>query len=427
LSLNDNTQLGRRFFDEALPLISTYFSGEGVKLGPTAASLGEDSEDGDKNFIAQIRLRHSIACCYDLVEIVHKIEEGLSTVTETIRTDTKGVINGRLDVPRYVTKRASSFSWPKTYPILITKQTPSTPENALLVRVLRVLHQRLSTLNYPVSSAESAIARQYRNWIVARLKREPWSEIIPTSSLPRLYKEACRRICRGQTGNEYAYHRLVNFLKQWGFVGREFGGVTRSARFIEALLAFPIDQAFADRIYEIWCIRSIADALFSLGAELINGPREMTLAKKYPIYSFKLEEISIEIWFQKSLPNENAEWLYESTTALRGIPDITVFADKSHRLLVDAKNRIVKGNTRSEETYKMLGYFENFHNVLNERCNWGVLTFISTTTFTRSLFSRNQRRLELISAHAVSAEDCNFAENMARILAEWVSEIKSNT
>jgi len=201
-------------------------------------------------------------------------------------------------------------------------------------------------------------------------------------------------------------------------------GSTSSDRFAESLLSFPADEAFLDRVYEIWCIRSIADALMQIGAELISGPAPMTESRKQAIYTLKLEGNKIEVWFQKSLPSENAEWHYESTGAsLRGIPDICVVANDSHRILIDAKNRLVTGATRSEETYKMLGYFENFRSVLGGATNWGALAFVSTNGFSRSLKSGNGRRLELISAHPIRSEECRFSEDVRPIIESWIASI----
>lgn len=421
-------QFGLRFLKEALPLISTYFSGESVELAGTGAFVGEDSDDESRLFAEHIRLRHAIACCAELFPIVQRVEGGLSSITATVRTETKGVIRGRLDIPRYVSRRASSLSWPRTYPILVTSETPNTPENALVVRILRTLLQRMSTSNVPVNSAESILIRRYKNWILGRIKRYPWADVAAASSLPRLYLEASRRIARRQTGNERAYSELVQFTRDWRLVGEELAGSTSSDRFAESLLSLPADEAFLDRVYEIWCIRSIADALMQIGAELISGPAPMTESRRQAIYTLKLDGNKIEVWFQKSLPSENAEWHYESTgTSLRGIPDICVVANDSHRILIDAKNRLVTGATRSEETYKMLGYFENFRSVLRAGTNWGALAFVSTNGFSRSLKSGNGRRLELISAHPIRSEECRFSEDIQPIIESWIASIRIST
>ncbi len=383
-----------------------------------------DRDSEYESFEKHIRLRHAIACCEMLFPIIKKIEASPSSVTTTVRQDTKGVLRGRLDIPRYVGRRASSLSWPKTYPILVTSDSPSTPENALVVRVLRTLLQRMSTRDIPVNSAEAELARRYKRWILGRTRRDPWVDVAAVSSLARLHNEASRRIARRQTGNEYAYAALVDFMKDSRLVGEAPAGTASSERFVESLLAFPAKDYFLDRIYEIWCVRCIAEAFMMIGAKLIEGPVPMTNSRDQPIYTVCLDGNTIEVWFQKSLPRTDADWCYEPDgNALVGIPDICLIANNSYRLIVDAKNRLVKGRTRSEETYKMLGYFENFKAVLSNNANWGVLAFLSYQGFSRTLFSRNDRRLELISAHPVHAEECTFLRDIIPILEAWIDRV----
>lgn len=130
---------------------------------------------------------------------------------------------------------------------------------------------------------------------------------------------------------------------------------------MRALLSFPAGDSFMDRIYEIWCIHRIASCLSNLGATCLEGPLPLTMSRNRPIYTFQIGEDCIRILFQRSLDGGSAVWNYEASEKyLQGIPDITNVANDRHFLLVDAKNRLVSSNTRSEETCKLLGYFENF-------------------------------------------------------------------
>jgi hypothetical protein len=148
----------------------------------------------------------------------------------------------------------------------------------------------------------------------------------------------------------------------------------------------------------------------------------MTQNTKSSIYSFDLHGNQIEIWFQRALDSESAIWRYESSGKnLRGIPDITVIANGAHFLLVDAKNRLVTGNTRSEETYKMLGYFENFSPLLRRQTSWGVLAFISYHEFYQCLNSLPGRKLAMLSANPLSARDCFFRSKFTPILQDWIA------
>ncbi len=422
MSQNRETEIGRRFLTEALPLIASYFSGESVGLSGTNARVGEDFDAESRQFVDQIRLRHALTCCAALIPIVHRIEDRVSHVNRIVRTETRGVIKGRLDIPRYVARRATSFTWPKTYPILVSEESPSTPENALTARVFRHLLTRLTTSKVPSRSAEAVSARYFKQWISHRIKRDPWRDVATTSSMHRLQMETSRRLERRQTGNESAYLELVKIIAQWHLGVRDFGGSTSSAKFVDALLSFPADEAFLDRVYEIWCVREIAACLIQIGATLVHGPRPMTQNTKSAIYSFDLNGNQIEIWFQRALDQESATWRYElSGKNLRGIPDISVIANGVHFLLVDAKNRLVTGNTRSEETYKMLGYFENFSPILGRQTSWGVLAFISYHEFLQSLYSLPGRKLVMLSANPSSANDCLFRSQFIHVLHDWIA------
>jgi hypothetical protein len=424
LSQNLDVEFGKRFLVEALPLVASYLSGENVKLTTSDVTLGEESDAESQLFANQIRLRHAIACCTELILIVHQIEEKISSVSRMIRTETRGVIRGRLDIPKYVARRSSSLSWPKSYPILVSEDSPSTPENLLMARVFRHMLYRLATTNLPPRTAEVLSARWFRNWISSRLKREPWVNINANASLQRLHLETSRRISRRQTGNDRAYSNLLNLIEDWQLLSLEHRGATSSDKYVDALLSFPADEAFLNRIYEIWCIREIAAILSGNGAMLVEGPAPMTESRQRPIYVFQIEQDRIEIWFQRALIPESATWSYESTGKnLRGIPDITIIANGTYFLLIDAKNRLVTGNTRSEETYKMLGYFENFRPLFSNTGNWGVLAFVSYNGFFQSLASSPPgRKIVMLSADPKSALQCNFKAQFSKILHDWFEQ-----
>lgn len=422
MSPGHEIEFGGRFLAEALPLVASYFSGEQVALGAHVVGLGEDTDAESKLFETQIRLRHALTCCAELVPLIHRIEERVSSVNSTVRTDTKGIIRGRLDIPRYVARRSAALSWPKSYPVLVSEESPSTPENLLAARVLRHLLIRLSISRAQHKTAEAVSAHWYRQWIGNRLRRTPWCDVASTSSIPRLQMETSRRISRRQTGNERAYTDLVSLVDEWQLAGPGNGGATASSKFVRALLSFPADEGFLDRIYEIWCIRETARCLINMGASLVEGPVPLTMNRDRPIYTFQFGDDRIEIWFQRSLDPESAIWRYEASgNPLRGIPDVTVVANDRHFLLVDAKNRLVTGNTRSEETYKMLGYFENFGPLLRDSASWGVLAFVSHNDFYQSLQSPPDRRLVMISAHPQSRDDCGFESQLSELFRAWIS------
>lgn len=354
--------------------------------------------------------------------MVRRLETNFSSVNTTVRSDCSGEMLGRLDVPRWIARRSASRSWPRRYPTLVSSDSPLTPENQLASRVMKLLLIRLSTWNVTERTAEGVAARWYRKWLRGRLKRYPWIAVRGSGSIQRLHLEASRRVARRQTGNELAYGQLVRLVRGWHLIGGAEDGGASSDAVVDGLLSFPSDESFSDRIFEIWCIRAIGAALVEVGATLIAGPAPLTNRRVGPIYAHKLGEDVIEVWFQRSLPSAAAGWRYEQPGGrLRGAPDISVIGNGVHYLLVDAKNRVVAGNTRSEETYKMLGYFENFRAALPGPASWGVLSFLSFEGFGRTLLSESGQRIELVSAHPTNAAQCTFSRDVAAVLRNWCS------
>jgi hypothetical protein len=286
------------------------------------------------------------------------------------------------------------------------------------------LLQRLAPAGVLAKSAEELSARWYRRWLSRKLSRDPWHLVSNAGNPQRLRMETARRVARRQTGNERSYADLLKFVDDMRLFAPAIGGPLNAEKLVQALLAFPIDEAFADRIFEIWCLREIASAFQRLGAITVRGPLPLTLNRQAPIYTFRLGWDEFEVYFQRALDGATARWIYDKSEApLRGIPDITVIANKKHYLVVDAKNRQVTGSTRPEETYKVLGYFENFRHLLDGPTCWGLLCFVSENGYSQSLTSADYRRVLLTSAHASSPADCSFADQIDAALGAWTKAI----
>ena len=129
------------------------------------------------------------------------------------------------------------------------------------------------------------------------------------------------------------------------------------------------------------------------------------------------------IWFQKALPTTVARWKYVySEKSLVGIPDITVVGDDGRRLLVDAKRREVRSPTRSEETYKMLGYLENFSSLFQIAPFWGALCFLSNKDLFTEVVADRNHRIVLVGAHVDNPTICAFGGRMDTLISEWLSQ-----
>ena len=108
---------GRRFLLESLPLVASYLFQEAVNLEPVAVGhrAAEAFDDETTDFLLELEVRHALACAMNLRGLITDIERKSSTSSSLYRAESKAVIRGRLDVPRYIARRSTQRSLPKTY------------------------------------------------------------------------------------------------------------------------------------------------------------------------------------------------------------------------------------------------------------------------------------------------------------------------
>ena len=411
----------RRFVREALPLLSSYLYSEQVTLEPTEVETGADYPDEYKEFASLLRMRHAVACGLRLKPILEAVERGVSHVSEIARSESKGDIAGRLDISLYLSRRGMNMSWPRSFPILIAADTPNTPENQLIAETLRQFGRRLNESAFHEASAERTYSLNLLRWAREQLHSEPWSRVAPVRGTDRLRRETEYRLRKRQTGNEPAYFEFLAWHNQWIFDASQ-SSTEETEDFVTLLLAFPPGEFFEDRVFEIWCLHQVIESLRRAGAVLVDGPRALTERSRHSICQMRYGNYRFEIWFQKALPPASARWQYLATRRpLYGIPDITVVGADGRRLLIDAKRREVVSQTRPEETYKMLGYLENFRGIFTTAPFWGVLCFLSQSALFTEIAGETGHKLFLVGAHDQNPSVCAFAGRLDTVIAEWLS------
>lgn len=383
--------------------------------------MGDEVEDEYKTFADLIRMRHALACGLRLKPILEAIERGVSQTSQIVRSESKGAIFGRLDIPLYLSRRDTNMSWPRTFPVLIAEASASTPENQLVVDTLRQLVRRLNAAGGLEASAERTHCLNLLRWGREQLHSEPWDRVIPARNAPRLLRETEHRLRKRQTGNEPAYEQFIDWYRQWSFDASD----SSSEEFddlVNLLLAFPPGDFFSDRVFEIWCLHQVIESFRRCGAVIAEGPRLLSQRSGRSICVMRYEGYRFEVWFQRSLPAASARWQYlHSQRSLGGIPDITVVGDDGRRLLIDAKRRKVRTQTRSEETYKMLGYLENFRGLFQTTSFWGALCFLSDADLFTEVAADGGHRIVLIGAHVDDPRICAFGGRMDALVSEWLS------
>lgn len=416
----------RRFVREALPLLSSYFYSEQVALEPTDLKVGNENGDEYQAFAGLLRLRHALACGLKFKPVVEAIKRGYSQSAEIVRAESKGAIFGRLDIPLYLNRRGTNLSWPRTFPVLIPQATASTPENQLIVDTLRQLVHRLNAAGNLEASAERNYCINLMRWGREQLHSEPWGSVIPTRIAGRLRREAEHRLRKRQTGNEPAYGRFLDWYKQWSFDASS-SSPDDLDNLVDLLLAFPPGDFFSDRVFEIWCLHQVIESFRRCGAVITEGPLPLSERADRSICAMHYEGYTLNVWFQKALPASAAQWKYVySKKSLVGIPDITVIGEDGRRLLIDAKRREVRTPTRSEETYKMLGYLQNFRNLFRTTPFCGALCFLSNTDLFTEIVADKNHRIVLVGAHVTNPRICAFGGRLDTLVSEWLSQRQVN-
>ena len=412
----------RPFLLAALGLVGSYLSGSEVELGVEPLGLAEDDEreDETRQFLQELEARHAIACAKRLGELLPAIEAKVSDVPVLVKADSKGAIRGRLDIPRYIQTRFQNLSRPRTYPVIINRASAQTPENALIVHALHGLARRLGRVDYPRSSAEGKMSSALYGWVRGRLRRQPWVEVGRVNSLDRLLQQTRQRIRKRQTGNEQGYGLFLEWLAEWLLDQDNIGSAGQEA-VSDGLLAFPIADAFKDRVFEIWCLSEVAAALSHLGMVTLDGPRPLQERQQGPIYLFGGVPGNVKVWFQRQIPLGSPRWTYgHSGNGLAGIPDITLIGEGRSPLIIDAKFRLVTRPTRSEETYKMLGYAENFRATILPGTFNGILLFLSNDPLNTILTDPESGRLSLTGVDMGLSNLADFRSSLQYAIQAWL-------
>lgn len=394
-------RIQERLIRQSIGLLASYSWQATVTLEPM--ELGQAEVDlALPEFFREFRLRHAIATAGSLHDIVATIESAPSHVSGVERAESRGVIHGRLDTPRYLARRATLRSLPRPYPVVSERLTYGTPDNLLTVLALREVHTMMRDSPFDESSAEGVAANAHLRWAADRLAHRPWSEIGRPGLRERIRNEVVTRVRRRQTGNDQAYSRLLDWYDRWTLDVHRLGAAAQD-EVIRGVMAFPAGEAFWDKVFEVWCLSFAALTLDLLGWTRLAGPVALHSANGEIYVYLTPTGQQVSIRFQRRQPLPAGRWTYRGAGPLRGVPDLTIstVASASAPLLIDAKNRFVSSErvARSEETYKMLGYAENFRDGFADGRFRGVLIFPSNQTGVRIIDGPEDGRIDLVTVN----------------------------
>lgn len=418
--MSDSRELAG-LFQESIELVSTWLFGDTVTLSSIATGADEES-DGDvlDLFLSEIRARHALACAATLPDIVKGIEQRASTRPRIKHTVAKDLGHGRLDIGRYVQNRPAYGYRQAKYPILEAYHSAQTPENVLVAQVLKQFAYQLGGSPFPKNKAEGRDAALYHTWAKGRLKRWPWDSIQTYGDVQWLRVQTEQRLLRRRTGNDAAYAAFLEWLKEWLFDPARMHG-TPGEKFTKGLLAFPAGDFFWERVLEIWCLKITAEALLRLGFEKVSGPLPLEERKNQALYKFVKDGEVLSIWFQKQEPMGLPRWRYENGNAFRGIPDVSIHSTKRAPFIIDAKHKLISQDTRPEETYKMLGYLENFRARYTTDTFHCALLISSKVLRYNKLYSDRDDEVTLIGVTEKMSDRNKIEEYLDKALVSWLT------
>lgn len=408
------------FLSDIIDILASYFFDKSVVLDNVQMHSAFD-EDEEHLFRAELNLRHDIAYGRLLVSFFDEINTKLSSKPEKYKTFSELPLRGELDINKYLQRRYGSIERNRYYPVIRGTSVPNTPENILVKSTLILLMQHFT--KYPLKqTAEFVAVQQLLNWLHTRLSSWPWDSVIVSNNLERTYLESRKRVTKRQTGNDIGYGKFLSWFEEWRIAFNKPGELPKE-QLRNHLLAFPTGDSFNEKVFEIWCLKFLSQVLISIGFSLVTGPKPLFKKDNEPIYILERNGKIINIWFQKQSPMGKPQWFYtENKKGLRGIPDIIltqVGADGP--LIVDAKLRSYS-RSKSEEVYKMLGYYENFRKSLGDHPFIGALLFVSDSHEVHELENDQGSRVSVLSVPTINQSE-SLVNTMGNIIENWLKSL----
>ncbi|MGY1635428.1 hypothetical protein ACI78V_02090 [Geodermatophilus sp. SYSU D00742] len=421
----------------ALPLVATYFV-EGTTFSltdaPRAATerrpLGADITSTDR-ILGAIRLRVALLAGRRLANVCRSVASTPNFRYQRRSEEHVGQLRGRLDVVRHLRERGR-VTVPRRYPVHVIRRDSSTPENILVAFALRWMLREIdgviALLSPPAGSPEGRELAALRSDLI-RLHGLPLVQdavsaadrVRGREALTGLLERVEARLAAGHVNRPGAYVELTHWVRD-ALSGQP---VVRPG---EVSAAF-YGEEFDTRLFELWCLAKLAEALTEVLGEPIQARIDFTQRDRLPVYVFPAGDCRAEVYFQaslKALTGADALWVYApGDRPLAGIPDLAVRcvrADRAVSVLLDAKLRQRQGPP-SEEIYKILGYFANMpESVGPERL--GGIVFHDPTGFrasdSRRRYTLRQGTAGFLEAVGIDPADDPGSREAFLLLAELV-------
>mgnify|MGYP003381997389 CR=1 FL=1 len=365
---------------DALPLLATYFVSGNDSLR-SHESLSRLAGDDLGDLLEFVQIRVLIAAASRLDSLLRAVLERPSFQYQREKTDSVGVIRGRLDTIRYMRAR-HEVTAPRRFPITNVQRSHVQPENVLAawsaLAVVRSL-KRLPLNRLPDGAPErlraerlgEALRRHVRHPALAE-SVDAAAQVWRSGAQGALMGRVGSRLNSGRVTNASAYLRLLDWAMSFNL--RDVGLVPEDLEWVF------YDETFDTKLFEIWCLRRVIAAI----EERLGAPTETRLLidrSRGPIAQWNAGAISVEVYFQAGLGTVKVgeqRWVYSPTEVdsptpvgpFGGIPDITVVVDRPGHprqpIILDPKLR-QRRSVPGSEIYKILGYFGNLRSSIPNR------------------------------------------------------------
>lgn len=369
------------FFRFVNEFFSTYsLTSQNMDMKIDAGSL----TDSDLNIYIRIILSN----LSEFRKMLSSIEKSLSYMYKDKIQTFDGEIHGHLRVQKYLQTK-TQVRYPKEYPCLIKERTSATPENIFLIFIVDYLihlldrfDKRLRQYGGNLYLSEKNLIDEYKR-ILTSFERKTYFKdcLIEVRKILKEYgnefsetlvNEIKIRSLKGKIRNYQAYEQIFN----WYWRYRQ-GSIVLDSNKTMQMIRYSDD--FSNRLFELWCLFSIKETFVNeFGMNIISERNIMDVGSK-SVFTLQTNTGGIvDIFYQRGASlywSDQIEprWKYIGNDSkqkrLVGIPDISIKyqAETNTLVMIDLKNRIRSSGNNSEEIYKMIGYFDNFRNMFQEK------------------------------------------------------------
>ena len=367
-----------------LDFISDYFS----SYNTSDVTLSGGMNKNDQEISWKIFIRILIANINTVLEAIEKVERNISFSYEEKKIKSSGGIKGRLLVDEYV-KNKSMVRLPKEYPCVLKEKTFATPENEYVVYIVVDIASRLNELLAMLENIQAVkgnetelkLLKENLDYFISIPRRYPFSTVMTPNFKRESHSNFSgdkinlirNRFAKGKIRNSFAYELVFKWYEK--FIKKDFTWLDKDN--IKMLI---YDEQFCNKLFEIWCLYKIIETFKNnFNMKEIDSNGLMPGLSQYVTKLRTLDGDYIEIYYQIGSGlywNEEHKQNWHYTKGVRsgeliGVPDISVkyIGETENLTLIDLKNRVRKGGDNSEEIYKVIGYFSNFKEYLNEKYN----------------------------------------------------------